>query len=433
MRNYISKLRKKIHTSLATNLALIIYSVLIAIVLWFFISITIYPTTPKTFTDIPIEVDITGTSAEENGLSVISSSSKKATVTIKGNRSSIGSLTADDLVAQAVVENVNAAGEKELEIKVLSKKSNIEFEVTSLNPSKLTVVFDKIDTREYPVTVEAPNIKAAEGLYMDKSEFKPSPEVIEISGPSKQLDSIDRVVALVNEEQELETAYKFHTTDIVLYDKNDLKLDTKKLSFDTTELEVDISVYMQEKLGLTYDLKYAPTDFDKDFLPLEMNVESISLASPNTDLEKIDSWSIGSIPLYDIEWDYSESFELVIPDNYKNLSNLSTVSVKLNTEGLASKTVTVNDISIVNAPSNYDCTVNSYGLVFDIIGPEEDIAEITEKDIIATVDLLKYTIQSDSFIADATISFSNYDRVWAVGLQKVSIEATPVVTATTGE
>ncbi|MBQ3566420.1 MAG: hypothetical protein IJA12_04495 [Oscillospiraceae bacterium] len=426
----INKFQKNLYASLSTNLALIIYSVLIAIVLWFFISITIYPTTPKTFTDIPIEVDITGTSAEENGLSVISASSKSATVTIKGNRSSIGSLTADDLVAQAVVENVNSAGEKTLEIKVHSKKSNIEFEVTSLNPSKLIVVFDKIDTREYPVTVEAPNIKAAEGLYMDNSDFKTSPETIEISGPSKQLDNIERVVALVSEEQELETAYKFHTSDIVLYDKNDLKIDTKKLTFDTTELDVDISVYMQEKLGLSYDLKYAPLTFDKDFLPLEMNVDSISLASPNTDLEKIDSWSIGSIPLYDIEWDFNETYELIIPENYKNLSNLSSVSVKLNTEGLASKTVTVNDISIVNAPSNYDCTVNSYGLVFDIIGPEEDIAEITEKDIIATVDLLKYTIQSDSFIADATISFSNYDRVWAVGLQKVAIEATPVVTTT---
>jgi copper chaperone CopZ len=63
---------------------MIICSVLIAIALWFFISITIYPTTPKTFTNVPIEVDLTGTSAEENGLSVISRNSKSATITIKG-------------------------------------------------------------------------------------------------------------------------------------------------------------------------------------------------------------------------------------------------------------------------------------------------------------------------------------------------------------
>ncbi len=428
MKQYLSKLRNRLHLSFKTNFALVILSVLIAIVLWFLISILIYPTTPKTFTNIPIDIDITGTSAEENELSVISSSAKTATVTIKGNRSSIGSLTEDDLVAKAVVENVNSAGEKELSIDVLSKKSNIKFEVTSIKPSTLKVMFDNIDTREFDVTVEAPNIKAAEGLYMDNSDFKCTPGTIEISGPSKQLDNIDRVVAVVGEEQEVDAAYTFHTSDIALYDKNDVKLDTKKLTFNTEELTVDISVYMQQKLGLTYDLKYAPSTFDTNFLPLEMNVDSINLASPNKDLEKIDTWSLGSIPLYDIDWEYNETFPLEIPENYKNLSNLSSVSVKLNTDGLAIKTVTVNDISIVNAPSNYSCSVNSYGLVFDIIGPEEDIAEITEKDIIATVDLLKYTVQSNSFTADVNISFSNYDKVWAVGLQKVSIEANPIST-----
>ncbi len=428
MKNYLSKLGKSLRTSLKTNLALVIISVLIAIVMWFFISILIYPTTPKTFTNVPIEIDITGTSAEENDLSVISSDAKTVTVTIKGNRSSIGSLTEDDLVAKAVVENVNSAGEKELDINVTGKKSNIKFEVTSIKPSTLKVMFDNIDTREFEVSVQAPNLTAAEGLYMDNSDFKCTPDTIEISGPSKQLDNIDRVVAVVKDEQELDSAYTFHTSDIVLYDKNDVKLDTKKLTFNKEELTVDISVYMQQNLGLTYDLKYAPSSFDSKFLPLETNVESISLASPNTELENLDSWSLGSIPLYDIDWDFNETIPLEIPENYKNLSNLSSVSVKLNTEGLAKKTVTVNDISIVNAPSNYSCSVNTYGLVFDIIGPEEDIAEITEKDIIATVDLLKYTIQSNSFTADATISFSNYNKVWAVGLQKVSIEANPVGT-----
>ena len=100
-----------LRSALTTNPAMIIYSVLIAIIAWFIISITVYPT-PKTLSNIPVEVDITGTSAEENGLSVISYETKKVTVTIQGNRSSIGSLSADDLVASAVVENVTSAGEK---------------------------------------------------------------------------------------------------------------------------------------------------------------------------------------------------------------------------------------------------------------------------------------------------------------------------------
>ena len=426
MNNYFKNLKDNIINSLTTNLAMVIYSVITAIILWFVISITIYPTTPKTLSNIPVEIDITGTSAEDNGLSVISSDIKTVNVTIKGDRSSIGSLSEEDLIAKAVVENVNSAGEKKLEINVVGKKSDIKFEVTNISPSTLSVMFDKIDTREFEVYAEAPNLKAAEDLYMDKSDFKCSPDTIEISGPSKQLDNIDKVAVVVEDKQELETAYTFHSSNIVLYDKNDSKIDTKNITYNTDTFNVDIPVYMPKKLDLIYDLRFAPSTFDPNSLALEMSVDNISLASPNTELQKIDSWNIGSIPLYDIDWDFNKTFAIEIPDNYKDLSNISTVSVKLNTDSLAKKTVTVNDISILNAPSNYKCSVNSYGLVFDIIGPEKDIAEITEKDIIVSVDLLKYNIQSNSFAADATISFPNYNKVWAVGLQKVSIEATPV-------
>lgn len=423
---FLKNIKNYLLNSFNNNTAMIIYSIIIAILMWFVISITIYPTTPKTLSNIPLEIDITGTSAEENDLSVISASAKNVTVTIKGERSRIGSLTADDLIAKAVIENVNSAGEKSLNINVTGKDSDVKFEVTEIKPSKVDVMFDRIDTREYDLTVNAPNITAADGLYMDKSEFKVNPSVIEITGPSKQLDSIDKAQVYVDTKQEINTAYTFHSKDVVLYDKNESKINTDNLTFNSEDFTIDIPVYMQKELDFTYDLRYAPANFDISSLNIELNVDKISLASPNDELQNIDTWSIGSIPLYDLDWDFNKSFTIEVPSNYKNLSNVSTVTAKLNQEGLAKKTVTVNDISIINAPSNYDCTVNTYGLTFDIIGPEDDIAEITEKDILVSVDLLKYTVQSSNFTADATISFPKYDKVWAVGLQKVSVTATPI-------
>lgn len=424
---FLRNIKNYLLNSFNNNTAMIIYSIIIAILIWFVISITIYPTTPKTLSNIPLEIDITGTSAEENDLSVISASAKNVTVTIKGERSRIGSLTADDLVATAVIENVNSAGEKSLNINVTGKDSDIKFEVTEIKPSKVDVMFDRIDTREYDLTVNAPNITAADGLYMDKSEFKVNPSVIEITGPSKQLDSIDKAQVYVDTKQEINTAYTFHSKDVVLYDKNESKINTENLTYNSEDFTIDIPVYMQKELDFTYDIRYAPANFDVSSLNIELNVDKISLASPNDELQNIDTWSIGSIPLYDLDWDFNKSFTIEVPSNYKNLSNVSTVTAKLNQEGLAKKTVTVNDISIINAPSNYDCTVNTYGLTFDIIGPEDDIAEITEKDILVSVDLLKYTVQSSNFTADATISFPKYDKVWAVGLQKVSVTATPII------
>ncbi len=424
MNKYIKTLKNNIVNSFMQNFVLVIASVLLAVILWFVISITIYPTTPKTITNIPLEIDITGTSAEDNGLSVISSDVKTVNVTIKGNRSSIGNFSADDLRASAIIENVNSPGEQELAIDIILNDSSIEYEVENVTPSKVNVMFDKLDTKEVELSVEAPNLTAANDLYMDSADFKCTPGTVEITGPSTQLATIEKAAVLVNNTQELEAAYTFHSSEIVLYDKNGTKIDMSKMTMDANDFTIEIPVYMQKELGLTYDLKYAPSTFDNDSLKLDMSVDKIKLASPNTELEKINEWSIGSIPLYDIDWDYNKTFDIEIPSNYKDLSSISSVTVKLDTDGLAKKTVTVNDISILNAPSDYNCEVNSYGLTFDIIGPEEDIEEITEKDIIVSVDLLKYKIQSNSFSADATISFPNYKKVWAVGLQKVSISAT---------
>ena len=420
---FFRNFKNNVLNSLNNNMAIAIYAVIISVILWFVISITIYPTTPKTFNNVPLDIDITGTSAESNGLSVIESSTEKVNVTIMGNRSRIGNLKAEDLVAKAVVENVNEAGEKNLKINVFCKDSNVNFEITDIKPSTVNVMFDRISTREYEVDVEAPNITAAENLDIDKNDFSCSPSVMEITGPSKQLDNIQKVSVLVNNKQTLDSAYTFYSSDIILYDKNDSKIDASGITFDTTDFKIDIPVYMKKELNLSYDIKYAPSDFDTSSLALEMNVDSIILASPNTNIKKLDSWNIGSIPLYDIDLDFNKQFPIEIPENYKDLSNISNVSVKLNTEGLAQKTVTVNDISVINASSEYNCSANTYGLVFDIIGPEKDIEEITEKDIMVTVDLLKYDIQSSNFTADATISFPKYNKVWAVGLQKVSISA----------
>ena len=61
-------------------------SVAIAIVLWFVISIAIYPTTPRTLHHVPLKVEIAGTSAEENGLSVIDYDVQDVTVQIEGGQ-----------------------------------------------------------------------------------------------------------------------------------------------------------------------------------------------------------------------------------------------------------------------------------------------------------------------------------------------------------
>ncbi len=94
---------KLINPLAGTQPVVIGLSILAAIIIWFAIVLTVYPSTPKRFYNIPVKVDLTGTNAEANGLSAVGCDVESVSVELTGDRSQIGLLTADDLTAYAEV------------------------------------------------------------------------------------------------------------------------------------------------------------------------------------------------------------------------------------------------------------------------------------------------------------------------------------------
>ncbi|MBR0142073.1 MAG: hypothetical protein IJM19_07500, partial [Ruminococcus sp.] len=140
------------------NLSLAVYSVLIAVLVWFAISVTQYPSVQKTIEHIKLVQDITGTPAADSGLSLISCNVEEVTIEILGSRTEIGNLNNDNLVAYLDASNVSSSGTKNLSIKIRGVDNNINFEVQSVYPSTASVVLDKYDTREYPIIPRIPNV-----------------------------------------------------------------------------------------------------------------------------------------------------------------------------------------------------------------------------------------------------------------------------------
>ena len=154
----LEKLREKYMSS---NIFLLIIAVILAIMLWFAISLTRYPSVQKTVYSIPVSVDISGSAASQNGLSVTSCDVKEVKVELLGSRTQIGYLTNETLIAYFDADSVSTMGTKKLALKIKSNKgdSNVNFEVKSVSPSKATVVFDKMDTRDFDVVPRTPNVK----------------------------------------------------------------------------------------------------------------------------------------------------------------------------------------------------------------------------------------------------------------------------------
>lgn len=435
--SFLKHIRNRLANSLKKNLSLAIYSVIIAIISWFVISMTLYPSIPKTIENIPLDIDITGTSAAENGLSVISCDIDSVDVQIRGNRAQIGNLSSDNLKASIVADNVTSAGTKTLAIEITCKDKNIAFEVQSKSPETATVVFDKYDTREFPVTPEIPNITFAEGIAIDTETYSCEPDVISITGPSAQLDKIAKCVAVSNKEISLDSSYTVASDEIKLYSEDGAVLDQSSLKLNTSNLLINIPVMTQKTVGLSVGITGAPPNFDTSVLNFNLSADSITIASKNSKLAEIpDTLEIGKVILSELDIGYTKTFTIDLKD-YINVSNLESVTVTLDDSGLARKELSLSQdqLSVSNAPNdNYDYSVLTKKLDIAVVGPTDIIDDITASDILADANLLGADIpQGESFSYGVTISCPNHSNVWAVTNSKITIQKSEKTTTGTSD
>jgi len=424
-------LKNRLEKIMTNNFLIAIYSFLIAIVAWFVISITIYPSTPKTINEIPLSLDISQSTAEEYGLSVIDCNVKQVNIQIEGNRSQIGNLNKDDIVAKLDVQNVFKSGTKKLSIKVESK-NGVSFKVNKINPPSATVMFDKIETREFELTPEIPNITFGDGKFYD--DLSCTPGVIEIKGPSAQLDQIARCAAVTNRNDTLSSSYSFDYDEIKLYNESGSIIDNNLFEISAENILINIPVLTQKTLDLSVALSNVPSDFDKDSIKFIMSADNITLASQTKSLNDFpDTFEVGKILLSELDLGYQKTFIIDTKDDI-NKSGFETVTVTLDDENLVKKDFTIKDFSFSNPPSTYNFDVITKSLRVSIIGPKDVIESLTAKQLIADIDLFDFedpAPSSQSFTYPVTIRCPDYDNVWAVGLSKVTISREPKVATTT--
>lgn len=412
----------------------LLYAFGIAFISWLVISMSMYPNTPKTISNIPLEVDISGTSAEANDLSIISKDVEKVKVKITGDTYEVGTLKSEDLIASAVVENVTQSGVYQLKITVTSI-DGVEFTVNSIEPAYVTVEFDKYITKEVPITINAPNIKAKDGYIMDENSPQVTPPVINITGPKKQVEDIAEFSVDVKQEKELDNYYTYHSTnedDWKIYNENGGELDFTGITYDLKDIQIDFQAYMTKTLKLTYTLLNAPsTDFQPNF---NMSVEEIVVASSDSSLETTDEISIGYIDMNEVDLNYSKDFDIELPSSYRNISGINTVTVSLNSNNYTKREFSnLTNFAIVNAPSNYDIELVSENLTVEIIAPSYIIDVINQDDFVLKVDLSSVQITGSLFPASVTVQIPNYPEVWSVGKYTVSLRATEKAITTTSD
>jgi len=417
------------------RMATIIFSIIIAVIIWFVISITIYPTTPVTVNHIPLVVSLDGTAAEADGYSMINCDVEEVSVKIEGNRSKVGTLDKDNLIAYAEIPNITTAGTKNLSIAVKSVDGT-EFTVKSISPQTVNVKFDKIKTVTLDVVPDLTNIESVKGCIINKDDVAVTPATIDVTGPEQLVGQMKNASVIIESSTEVSSAAKLVSDNIVFCDANGSRIlltDESDVQYEQIKYTLDIPVQYTKEMDITYQLRGVPSTFDEEFLRqrLMLSVDKVTLAAPDQSLSNTEEFTLDTIPLSSITLDFSKNYVLEAPEGYENLSNISTVNLTLDSSGLVQKDFVVNEINIINAPSSKKYSAVTGQLIVTLVGSEESISQIDPKQISVTVDLLSIqkndtADESASFSCVPTISIDKYNDVWASGEYKVIVTSEPI-------
>lgn len=414
-----------------SNAVLFVIALICAIASWLIIAMKMYPSASKQLYNIPVSLDVSGTSAAENGLQVLSPEKVTVNISFDCSRTDFSKLTNDNVIAYVDFSNIDTIGSRELKVEVKSKDgsgmSNIR-----CSPSTIKVYLDKFETKTIQLKPKLQNLKTVEGMSYYDDEVTCTPDEIKITGPSQKLAKIAECYVVSNKDVTLDRESDIAGESFQILDENGTGLDDTGIKFgaEAQSISMHIPVRIQKTVKLDVSLGVWPENFDPDCLDFTITPESIPIAAKDNESNIPDTLTIPiRLSALDIGYSWDTEIDKLLADsNLKNISGIDKINVTLNSDGLSSKEVTINcdDIPLTNKPSdNNDYTILTGQVKVKIVGPEDIINELTAKDLSARVNLLGADTSSDQFKYNVTVSCYTYDNVWAVGDKKVEIKKTP--------
>lgn len=433
LRDKLLDIKNGFSESFKQDTSLKILSLVIAIGIWAVVSISVYPTMESVYYNVPVKISLENTYAEANQLSVMASSTDTVTVKLSGNRSQIGDIKAEDLTAVVDASSVMLPRTYKLPMNIECDKT-AEFEVMSIEPSTVSVAFDKIISKELEITPQLENVRIADGYMSGDAVVTPS--TVTVTGPQDTVNSITKVCARVSPEKELDSTYEFTTDELILYNGNAvISNDNDLISFDKNSFAIQIPVFVRQTLPLEVNIINAPDKFDLDYFrsQLVFSLNEIDIAAPNDKIKELKSLNIGTINMREV--DVGSVFEFkaenFLPEGYENLTQIDSVTVTCPSDGIKKKAIAIKgkDIQFVNKPAQFEFDPVSSGMTLYVVGDEEQIDSITRDDITAQIDLIDFDMQEGDHKMSVGFIISSYDKVWfnggdGVATPKIIVNAT---------
>ncbi|KXO17246.1 hypothetical protein LV469_02490 [Peptoniphilus sp. GNH] len=321
---------------------LIVFSFLIAILLWSYVRREKDIEITKVFRGVSVRyVDVS--ELKVNGLTILSPETASVDIKVTGNLSKMNNLTNEDISA---VCNLKGYSSGDYKIKVDARVSEPGVRITSVEPKSLNFKIDERVSHEFEVNVKTVGVPS-HGMILD--DFSNSQKVL-VEGPKTYVDSIDKLVAVVNLDGISDS--KLVSAKVSAFNENDEEVE--KINIIPERINVDIPLLKTQTLPIKLKT-YGKPNVDAVVKYLAVTPNAVRVKGNATLIDKITEIETKEININDILSDKVKTVELNLPQGVSLLDDESTfaVSYKLGSPNSMTVDVPVGNIEFKNVPKGY--------------------------------------------------------------------------------
>ncbi len=413
-------MRIKFDKILENNNVLMFISFFLATILWFSIAYGTDESATREFSSVPVKIDIEGSVPGSLGFSPILKEDITVAVVLEGGRSNMNSLTADDIRITANISGITKSGTYEVLLEAPDYR-HLGYDVASIEPSSVEIRFDRLMTNTIPVTGVITDVTIADGFVLNKEITHP--QNITISGPEEDVVQVSSASVNVAVGAMLSETTTFSGA-IALKDILGRDINSEFITMSNETAEVTLEIYKTAELPLAVGFNNRPTGFDVDNLDYTIEPSTLRVAGPAEIIDDLEEISLGNIDMSMLQPDSEYTYDSILPNNVVSIDNVNSATVTFHPDLYVSGVYNIPEIRIINAPNDYEVTVDTVSLNnVTIYGFQASIDALDVEGIVAEIDLRSVEVRVGQISVPVQVAYIGNDNCWAYGEYSAIITA----------
>ena len=342
-------------------------SLALSIVLWAVVMDIDNPERNMRFDDVPVRVIGASQLKASTGLELIEGENTTVTVSLRGQSKSVGEVRASQITATVDISGLTEANEYDLPVTVSVSKSGVE--TNYVNPGKVHVRVDRVESKDVPIEVNVTGKPTA------------ATKKVTVFGPATDLAQVAKAVAAVDVTGRNSSLTNYECR-ITLYDQDGAAFTSNYITSQTEKIKVSVPIYRVNKIPLTVILKDGGS-LTQNQVQCVIDPENVEvIASDQAVLSDIKEINLGEIDLGSVHTGtpISMSIKDKLPSGVSLVSGQpETANVTISVDGVATRKVQVskfawNDTAQENTP--YTVNILTKSVEMELRGSESQLKKV---------------------------------------------------------